>query len=277
VANLARSAGSRCRGWNRGRIHPSAPQVNPIDPVLDEIPDRGRRWGERPVGEVVDGAKPAPPRRAGKPQTVAGGVAWHVRLVDGDTRQIQAVGCGDAVGTEHERTREMNDVRREPVQRLKDPRARQADPERPIAGDRNRPDPHHRIPVVVLVKSAAVLAGDGPTRSRTRLWSDDHRLMAAPGQLLDHLDHRVRHTVEVGRERLCDDRNSHGSSVRPVSPEIGTSALRVGEPWPTYRGRLLQTPPRVSGRGHGVPLPIRSVLGDQLSNGGQDLVRGLLR
>ncbi|HEX2771972.1 MAG TPA: hypothetical protein VHN18_06025 [Micromonosporaceae bacterium] len=40
--------------------------------------------------------------------------------------------------------------------------------------------------------------------------------MPAPDQVLGDPDHGVRHAVDVGREGLRDDRDSHGLKVLPA-------------------------------------------------------------
>ena len=45
------------------------------------------------------------------------------------------------------------------------------------------------------------------------VWGDDECLVAVPAQVLENPEHRVRHAIDVGQERFCNDGYTHNSRV----------------------------------------------------------------
>jgi hypothetical protein len=106
--------------------------------------------------------------------------------------------------TQDERAGKMHQVGAVRAQRHRDTPARQSEPETAVARGRHRSHPQHRV---------RRLAGDRTTTGGRR--GCDHHGLVTPGeQVLGDPDHGMRDAVDVGRERLCDDRDPHLTTVR---------------------------------------------------------------
>jgi hypothetical protein len=69
--------------------------------------------------------------------------------------------------------------------------------------------------------NVAVTTGRPPQKpTRWRLWSDHKDHITTADEMFGHAHNRVRHTVQIGRERFSDDRNSHDRRVRSAHAEI---------------------------------------------------------
>ena len=74
--------------------------------------------------------------------------------------------------------------------------------------------------------------------------SDDESLVSGSAQVLEHLQHRVGHTVDVGQERLGDYCDAHGYRLGPKGfGEVATPGTPAVD-LPSFPQQFLRAPLR---------------------------------
>jgi hypothetical protein len=92
------------------RVDTAPPATQAVDSEHLELPLRCTRRREREGGAAVQPSDMASDEGRSLRHPVLVGVGDHIGLVDGDGRNPQGVGSGEALPAEHERRREVHDV-----------------------------------------------------------------------------------------------------------------------------------------------------------------------
>ncbi len=127
---------------------------------------------------------------------MAPGVSGDVGLEDRDRRDAEPVGGRNALGAEKEGRRGVEHVRCEAGEDALHVRVRKADGKLAV---RERGHGVHG--------EAGVFAG------RTGIRADHDRFVPGRGEVVEHLAHAVRHSVDGGEETLADDRDAHNATL----------------------------------------------------------------
>src|ERR1700749_2642016 len=92
------------------------------------------------------------------------------------------------------------------------------------------------MPRAPRTNGRARVAGLDGGRGPGRLGRDDQWLMPPGQQMLGHPEHAVRHAVDIGRERLCDDPDPPAPTMRPRHGPGGGHAMAsvktLDDNWP---------------------------------------------
>jgi len=198
-------------------VHAASPQFERRHAHrVQQLPARPARHQAERGGFVNELDAPAQ-HRLHRGQAVLRRVARHVGLVDSDRRQVETLGGHQAAQPDVDRRGEVHDVGAKVAQcPLQRPAWGGRDAHLRVAGHRQGAERHD--------PRAGV-----PRRGLGRPRGHDERLVTAAGKMLGDLRDRVRDAVDLGQERLGDDRDPHGSS-----------AVAAGERQDTRRGVLTQ-------------------------------------
>lgn len=206
------------------------PQAYPGHAVFGEVAQGGGGGGEGAVRGAVHGAHAAPGGALAGAQ-IGAGVAGQVGLVDGHGRESEPGGHGHAPHPEDERTREVDEFGAVPGERGGEPSAGQGYADLRIAGQGEGGDAHHGAGCSgvrgIVGGVRGIVGGGGRRPGRGR--GDDEGLVAAGDEVSCGLQGAVGHTVDVGREGLGDDDDTHNRVVAPPGVTLPTWIFRPGE------------------------------------------------
>ncbi len=192
-------------GGEAVEVDAAPPERDPIHPEILQLCERGGRGGEREGGSPVQpGDVPFGERRRPR-QTVATGVGDDVGLVDRDGRQAQVVGRDLRLPAEEEGRGQVHDVGAEGAQSPRKGRA---------VGSGQ---PHGRVARQRERRDALGGHGGGAVAPAPGRGGDDEHVVTGTLQARRHLEDGAGDSVHVGQECLCDDRDSHVSTVAGIA------------------------------------------------------------
>ncbi|MDF2556154.1 MAG: hypothetical protein K0R60_2049 [Microbacterium sp.] len=173
-----------------GGVDAASPSTQPVDAEGLELLQRRRRRGQREGGAPVQTRDVASDEGRGLRHPVLLRVRDDVGLIDRDRRHAERVGGGEALPAQHERRRQVHDVRLELAEDRRQARgAREDDAHLGVRRQRRGPQQ--------LGAGAVEVGGDLAGARR-----DDEGLVAFGGEMTEDVEHRTRHPVHVGQERF---------------------------------------------------------------------------
>jgi len=196
-----RQPGAQCvvapgRG-EEASVDAASPVMKPSDAVLAELIHAGGRRHERQRRRLVDQLDALPQQRFERGQPVAGGVGGDVGLVDRDRRQPEVARGEQPAAADVDGGGEVDDVGGEARERPGEEHARRRrDAHLRVPRHRDRRHRHHGRAAVVR-------------RHALGLGGQDQQVVALLDQVVGAADHRVGDPVDVGKERFCQDDDSH--------------------------------------------------------------------
>src|SRR5215204_3582777 len=177
------------------------PQVQPLDTLVGEVPERRLRGAEVEGGPVVQ--LPGVPARGAveEPEPVEAGVGGDVRVVGSHQRDVQAPGVERSSPSEHERVYGMDQLGPEAAQRGAHARVYGGELYLGIGRERHAGDAVDRNSLV-------------RTRSFAVLWGDQEHLVTHHVQLFYGVPEPGDHAIGGREERLGKVRDAHSPASR---------------------------------------------------------------